>query len=330
MNHSSSPAAAPGCIVLAAYRPEPELFARQLRSIQAQSVADFRCLIVADGGRREVEALLSSILPGDSRFDVIGADSRVGFYRNFERGLASVPPDSPWVALSDQDDHWYPDKLARLLPHLASASLVGAQARVVEYPSGRVIASSTDRRHCTPDVLTVSNQFTGGMTVMRTELLVRALPFPDYPSPAQVHDHWLALVASCERGAVVVPDIVQDYVQHGGNVLGESDDEGGMTRAWRNLRTRAADEDGTSGVRALATAAYVVSAGWAEAMADALIERFGAHEPVARRLSELYGRHRSVGRTALVLTRRVMQRRLPVRNAVVYIVGAASRRIARG
>lgn len=321
--------AAPGYIVLAAYRPDPVLFERQVRSIQAQTVQGFRCLVVADGGEDEVRALLAEIVADDERFTVIGADVRVGFYRNFERGLAMVPTDAAWVALSDQDDDWHPDKLERMLPFLSSASLVGAQARVVEYPSGLVLSDSTDRRPTTPVALAVCNQFTGGMTVMRAELLRRALPFPHYPSPAQVHDHWLALVAACEDGAMIITDVVQDYVQHGANVLGEAGDRTGVKHAARNLRSRAQTFSPRTGVGALAAAAYVVSAGWAEVMANTLAERFGAHHTTAERLSALFGSRRSLWRTASVLVRGVRLKCIPARNVVVYLVGAALRPLVR-
>lgn len=330
METTLSPTATPGHIVLAAYQPDPVLFERQLVSIRAQTVADFRCLIVADGGAREVEALVKSIVPGDDRFHVIGADQRVGFYRNFERGLEEVPLGTPWVALSDQDDYWYPDKLERMLPHLSAVSLVAAQARVVAYPSNRVLSVRTERRDSTVVALMLNNQVTGGMTVMRAALLERALPFPRYSSPAEVHDHWLALVAACDGGVRVIPDVVQDYVQHGKNVLGEeSREEAGIGRAWRNLRARSASEDGLWDVRNLATAAHEVSAGWAQTMADTLAERLGLQHPTVRRLFDVFGRNRALYRTAFVLMRAVGARQVPVRNAVVYLVGATLRPLAR-
>ena len=36
-----------------------------------------------------------------------------------------------------------------------------------------------------------------------------------------MHDHWLAVVAAATGRVRVLPDVVQDYVQHDANVLGE-------------------------------------------------------------------------------------------------------------
>ena len=79
---------------------------------------------------------------GDSRFEVIGWDDRVGFYLNFERLLMAVPADAAWVALSDHDDAWYPTKLEQLVPRLDDVILVTGQARVTSHPSGRVLLES--------------------------------------------------------------------------------------------------------------------------------------------------------------------------------------------
>ena len=135
-----------GVVVLAAYRPDPELFAIQLRSIRDQTRRDFRCLIGADGGQEDVRALVAEIVGDDPRFEVIGWDDNLGFYLNFERLLLAVPDDASWVALSDQDDRWYPDKLERLVPLLDESTLATGQARVVAWPGRRGVPRRDHRR----------------------------------------------------------------------------------------------------------------------------------------------------------------------------------------
>ena len=50
-------------------------------------------------------------IAGDSRFHLHRNRENLGFYHNFEAVLADVPPEAEFVALSDQDDVWHPDKL---------------------------------------------------------------------------------------------------------------------------------------------------------------------------------------------------------------------------
>ncbi|MFJ6653182.1 glycosyltransferase [Microbacterium sp. NPDC091313] len=321
--HPTRAAAAGGCIVLAAFRPDEKLFRTQLRSIQAQTLDAFVCLVVADGDAEAIEAIVRRAVGDDGRFRVIGYQDRVGFYRNFERGLAAVPDDVEWVALSDQDDRWYPDKLRTLVPALEGVALVSGQARVVRDDDGRVLASSTGRRDVGARALVLENHFSGALCVFRRELLATALPFPALPGPAEVHDHWLAVCASALGGVRVVDDVVQDYVQHGANVLGETDRS---RRGWRQVlrrRLAAARADGDSSrVRAWARSVYVVNAGWARVMTDTLAARVTSS--TSTDLQRLYGRGRRARITMPVLAKEVAARRLHPRNAAVYAAGWAA------
>jgi glycosyltransferase involved in cell wall biosynthesis len=321
-SESISPAASVGYVVLAAYKPDETLFRRQIESIRNQTYRGFRCLIVADGQPDDVRRLLRACVGDDDRFEVIGFEQRVGFYRNFERGLAAVPLSAPWVALSDQDDAWFPEKLERLLPSLESAALVSGQARVVRHPSGEVLAESTERREVPVDVLPFENHYSGALCVFRGALLEVALPFPAHDHPSQVHDHWLALCAALTGGARVVDDVVQDYVQHDANVLGES--AGGRWRWVAALRRRLAEakaDSERSAVRSFRASLFGVSAGWAEVMVDTANERIRTQG--SARLGALYGSgHRRVLAIVHAL-RRGLSGAASMRNALVYAVGTA-------
>ncbi|MDZ5143442.1 glycosyltransferase [Microbacterium testaceum] len=313
-------APAPGYVVLAAYRPPEELFTRQLRSIQAQTLSDFRCVIVADGGADDVRAMMRQAVGDDERFEIAGFDERVGFYENFERGLAQVPVDAPWVALSDQDDEWMPDKLAVLVPALDHAALVSGQARVVTYPDGVVVAASTHRRSVSAPALVLENQFSGALCVFRGSLLQTALPFPRYHGSAQVHDHWLALCAAVTGGLDVVDRVVQDYVQHSSNVLGEADAARlGWRQTLRRRRDAARAETDARGLRAVARSLYAVNAGWAEAMVDTVAAR--VDDERALRLAAAFGLHRRRGRTLRTVVAAARRGEISLRTAVVHLVG---------
>ena len=86
----------------------------------------------------------------------------------------------------------------------------------------------------------------------RMDLLRSALPIPRYTGV--FHDMWLALVASRQGGITFVDRILQDYVQHGENVLGQ-DSKRDRLAAARFLHDRKILEDirdrVSQGVRAL-------------------------------------------------------------------------------
>ncbi len=261
-----------GAIALAAYQPEPSAFLRQLRSIQVQSHRNFVCIISVDGGSREIQSLIESELHGDSRFRVVGFENRLGFYRNFERALLNVPANASWIALADQDDYWYPAKLEMLLPHLASASLVSGQARVVTGPDNFVLSDSTDRKQVGLQELLLRNQVTGAMSIFRRRLLDVAIPFPAN-STLELHDHWLGMCAAATDGLLIREELVQDYIQHGNNALGEPLEKYSVVGFFRKIEKLAYMHTGDRSLRSLFRAANDVTFGWSRAMVDTLSSR---------------------------------------------------------
>lgn len=284
---------APGAIVLAAYSPAPELFRRQLLSLQAQTLTDWECVISVDGETQPVRSLVNNITGDDSRFRVVGDGSRLGFYLNFERGVRAVSDDAAWIALCDQDDYWNPDKLERLLPYLDDVSLVSGQARLVSYPSGEVLGR-TNRSDQGQLRTLLSNQFTGSMLIFSAELLQTALPFPRASTRAAAHDHWLAVVAAAFRGTRVVDDILQDYVQHDENVFGDpSRDSGGrgLFASIRNATEMSRRYEDSAGPLALLRTTFWVYVGWRQLMLQTLAARIPQSE--ATRVSQdVFGRSR--------------------------------------
>jgi glycosyltransferase involved in cell wall biosynthesis len=230
---AAAPAAPPGvrwpgppgdrvAICMATYNAPGPLLERQLQSIRDQTHANWVCVIGDDCSSPQASALLRSAVGEDPRFTLHSAPRRLGHYRNFERTIALAPADADFIALADQDDAWHPDKLAALLASVGDAQLVYSDARIVT-ADGQVVSetywSQRANNHSDLLALLVANSVTGAASLLRTELLSHALPFP----PAQFahfHDHWLALTALATGDIAYVPRPLYDYVQHGGAALG--------------------------------------------------------------------------------------------------------------
>ena len=211
-------------ICMATHDPEPELLERQLDSIAGQTHDDWVILISDDNSPPEVSERLNAIAASDSRIALSASPTRLGFYRNFERALSMVPADAEWVALSDQDDRWYPDKIEALLDGIGEAQLAYSDMRIVN-PEGGVIAPSfwMSRRNNYSNLgsLLLANTVTGAASLFRRSLLEQALPFPLAPG-GPFHDHWIASVALASGTINFIGSPLQDYVQHTEAALGHA------------------------------------------------------------------------------------------------------------
>ena len=226
------PAEAPlVAICMATYEPDPRLLEGQISSIREQAHANWRCLISDDGSSAERLGHLRALTAGDERFTLSLGAGRLGFYANFERALGMVPPDARFVALADQDDRWYPEKLEALLAGRGEAQLVYSDMRIVDEEG--VLVSETfwqGRPNNYTDLgsLLLANTVTGAASLFRRELLDLVLPFPE-PVGDPFHDQWIAAVALACGEIAYVDRPLYDYVQHGGAARGH---EAAM-RPWR-------------------------------------------------------------------------------------------------
>lgn len=283
---------AKGAIVMAVFRPLPALLERQVASLRAQTWSEWQCLVGIDGADPAASALLHELIDADPRFEIREYEVNVGHYRNFARLAEEVVVREPaWVAFADQDDDWRPNKLHQLVPLLrGEVTGVTGQARLVR---DAVSEGVTARKEVDLLSLVLDNQVTGSTSVFRGDVLQRACPFPS-PRDASYHDHWMGVVSSAMGRHIFVDDVVQDYVQHATNVLGE--EAGG--RIAHRLRNLVASPSGTR--HSLVEERW----GWRVEMARQLLERIpevrsheglvavaegGASSPVLRGFSAACG-----------------------------------------
>lgn len=211
-------------ICMAAFEPDPRLLERQIGSIREQTHENWVCLVSDDGSSAERLGRLRELTGGDERFTLSVGDRRLGFYANFERTLEMAPAEAAYVALADQDDRWYPEKLAALLAGLGAAQLAYSDMRIVD-EQGSVVSETfwRGRRNNYTDLasLLLANTVTGAASLFRRELLDLVLPFPQ-PVGDPFHDQWIAAVALAAGEIAYLDRPLYDYVQHGGAARGHA------------------------------------------------------------------------------------------------------------
>lgn len=210
-------------ICMATYNPPVELFVAQIESIIKQNHKNWICIINDDCSPQNVYAEILKVVGEDKRFRVARNLERLGFYHNFERCLGWVPESADFVAFSDQDDVWYPDKLTSCLQAFqADTTLVYSDMDIVTR-DGEIISHTywTTRKNNYTDFTTLlfANTVTGAASVFRGSLLRDILPFPKRVGDS-FHDHWVACVALAAGKISYVDKPLYAYRQHSNNVLG--------------------------------------------------------------------------------------------------------------
>jgi len=153
--------------------------------------------------------------------------------KNFEQAIRACSHEL--IALSDQDDVWMPDRLARMVPLFeqdpkllllhTDARLVDAQRKDLGqslFYALEVTPSEIERVHggAAFDVFLRRNLVTGATAIFRHSLVDAAVPLP----VEWVHDEWLAIVASAIGRVDLLEDALIEYRQHESNQIGAQRD----------------------------------------------------------------------------------------------------------
>ncbi len=210
-------------ICMTTYNPPLDLLVIQIESIIQQTHRNWICIINDDCSDAPIFVELQRMVAQDQRFKVYQNPARLGVYHNFERCMGLVPRVAEYIALADQDDNWYPEKLATCLTAFKpETNLVYSDMDIVSR-EGEAISPTywTTRRNNYTDLeaLLFANTVTGAASVFRASLLPDILPFP-HRLGELYHDHWIACVALTQGTIGYVDRPLYAYRQHTGNVIG--------------------------------------------------------------------------------------------------------------
>lgn len=199
----------------------------QLYSYRSQTLLPVRLIVSDDGSTDDTRTILHAFAASDPGFavDLLEGPQRGGA-QNFLHLLKAVPEGADWVALSDQDDVWLPDKIARGVKCLSQvpegqAGLLGGRSYVCNAELGQRHLSPLPRRAPSFRHALVQN-FAGGNTMMLNRAgidLVRAAAAE--AGRIVVHDWWLYQLVSGAAGVVLFePEALLLYRQHTANQIG--------------------------------------------------------------------------------------------------------------
>jgi glycosyltransferase involved in cell wall biosynthesis len=200
----------------------------QLASLQNQTMLP-RQLIVSDDGSTDATRQILESFANRATFDVVIVDGpQQGYAENFWSAAKLV--DTKYLAWSDQDDVWGPQKILRCVQALeeTAASSVSHSASVVDEelrPLGRSLPDYQRTRVLRPLQGDPYHVAPGFASVFRKEILSEIdwgnRPLSHQHWRAVGHDHAVGLTAFAFHSRVQLSESLAYYRQHGSNIQGD-------------------------------------------------------------------------------------------------------------
>jgi glycosyltransferase involved in cell wall biosynthesis len=203
-----------------------------LDSIARQTELPRRMIVVDDGSDDGSWELLNEWAPAAGFPVTLERNSQnLGVVRNFEKASKLLLEEVDVVFFSDQDDRWFPNKLATMMDVFTSdpqAGLVHCDAVLVDSEgqpgTGRLFAALLINERERSDVAAGRayrtyirrNVVTGAACACRTKVLAQAIPF----SQLMVHDEWIAFAASVIAQVRMLDEPLMEYRLHSSNMVG--------------------------------------------------------------------------------------------------------------
>ena len=217
----------------------------QLESILAQTRMPDEIVLCDDGstdGTPEIAERFAQKYPNN--FRIIRNERKLGYCRNFESAVRQVTGDN--IFFCDQDDVWFPDKVASMVrvfvedPNVVVAYSDAILTNEELQPTGTVFERRTDAHLRTPPTLRQLSQgvaFNGPMMAFHARLKPFVIPF----SPLSLqwgHDHWIAFIAYAVGEIAVIDRPLVYYRRHGTNSGKDAELDGGLLYQWRVVKKK--------------------------------------------------------------------------------------------
>ncbi|WP_221394461.1 glycosyltransferase family 2 protein [Dyadobacter sp. NIV53] len=217
-------------IVVATYNGE-RFLREQLDSIVNQTYPNLEIVIVDDASNDGTIAILERYAASYPNICVYKAEKNLGYIKNFQKGLLLCKGD--YIALSDQDDIWLPEKISILMKEKGEHAMVYCNSELIGADGESLGIKLTDLKNLldfwTPLNYVVGGTASGHAMLVKREVIEQSLPLPVIVT----HDYWIGFVSTLFSPIKFVDEVLVLYRQHGGNVIGVNS---GGTKATRKKK----------------------------------------------------------------------------------------------
>ncbi|MFT3929031.1 MAG: glycosyltransferase [Spongiibacteraceae bacterium] len=218
-------------IVLAVFNGE-RFLREQLDSLVSQTYANIEIIAVDDASTDGSPLILKEFSRRHSNIVVDVSPENGGQIAALERGLGLARGD--YIAISDQDDIWLPEKISKLLDCIQRSAAVFSDSALID-ENGNSLNKSLIKDFVRinpvvvlndPIALVAKNTTSGHAVLFRRELLRVLLPF----SKEIMYDQQIAITSVAAGGLRYLDEPLVLHRQHSGNTTNKLVDKGTFAR----------------------------------------------------------------------------------------------------
>ena len=224
-------------VVIATYNGA-RFLRQQLQSIIDQTYPNIEIIVVDDASRDDTISIVTEYATTDHRVRLHRSEGNIGFLKNFERGVLSSSGD--YIALSDQDDIWLPEKIEILMRECKDHPLIYCDSELIDENGKSLGIKLTDLKNLknfdSPINYAVGGTASGHAMIVKREVVVESLPWPSMVT----HDFWIGFVSTFTGPMKFVDQVLVLYRQHENNVIGVT---GGGAKATPQKRKTKEERD---------------------------------------------------------------------------------------
>jgi len=198
-------------IALCTYNGE-KFLAEQLDSIVNQTYSNLEVIVVDDRSSDQTLNILQSYSNQFAYIKVYENEVNLGYIKNFEKAINLCTGE--FIALADQDDIWFPNKIEIQIQEIGDNSLIYHDSEFIN-------SDGVSMNKKMSDVINMYqgdsfkpflffNSLSGHESLFRRSLIPFSLPFPK----GIFHDRWLAYTATNIGSIKYIDQSLVQYRQH--------------------------------------------------------------------------------------------------------------------
>jgi|SRR5690554_2194578 len=202
-------------IALCTYNGQ-EFLSEQLSSILAQSHDHLEVIVCDDGSTDRTIQIVEDFAARDPRVKLYQNPRNLGFNKNFEKAISISSGE--FIAISDQDDIWEPDKIRLLYENIQDNLLIFSNSLRMDRTGkllGDQLLSNFSIQDKTFKAYLLHNYTTGHTCLFRRKFVDFILPLPE----VGYYDWWMGFVALYHQKITFLDQPLTRHRVHAGSVI---------------------------------------------------------------------------------------------------------------